>query len=161
MAQLPITREEPRLVYVSVYDELLDRYRMEKIVDRRNESIGPREAKTLLEEYVAGFLVFVVLETDNPDVWVLVDLYGDGSLDIQLSPRYLYTLGATSPNASGAWLSRYDDTEKKYVAWYTPSPWIPFKGFTRIKIMNSSLSDATFSFTAWVLRKRQVARIVE
>ena len=130
---------------------LEEHYRLTKYEWR--ESLAPRERRVLLSDYKRGFLVFAFLHTNNPDVIVTVDLYGDGT-DIVLSPRMLYEYGLVQPSPGSAWVSRYDTTNNVYVALYTPSPWIPFSGYARATVENTSDNPAFYTLVLWFLERR-------
>lgn len=134
--------------------DLLEYFKWTRI-ERRNQLLKPRGSVTLLERTVAGFLAFVILDTNSPDTTVVVDLYGDGSVDIALSPRRLYELGLTSWNSAGGYVALYDTIKNRYVAVYSPSPWIPFNGFARVKVHNPSMEEATYSIAVWLLEQKR------
>ena len=146
---------QPPILLPHSATELLSEFVLRKIQRGPNEVLGPGKEHKVLERYVEGYLVFAYLKTDNPDVTVSIDLYGDGTVEVALSPRRLYENGLVHPNASSAWISRYDETAKVYVALYTPSPWIPWRGFARVKIVNPSPSEARYTFISWILEREK------
>ena len=115
--------------------------------------LKPRERRSLLSSHIEGFLVFAILETDNPDVTVTVDLYGDGTADIVLSPRRLYELGLVWWSNTAAFVSRYDDDARRYVAVFSPSPWMLFSGDVEARIENPTGIDAHYEFHMWLWRR--------
>ena len=147
-----VTPPQP-LLGAAQYSELLDNYAWTRI-ERLNQTLRARQAVTLFERPVSGFLAFVLLKTTDPDTMVVVDLYGDGSFDIVLSPKLLYALGFTSWNNYAGIVTRYDAINDQYVALFTPSPWIPFNGMARILIRNPSMEDIQYSFVAWIYERK-------
>lgn len=136
------------------YTDLLENYTIRKYMRGPDESIAAKSEHVVLERSITGFFVFAYLRTNNPDVAVVVDLYGDGTLDIVLSPRRLYEDGLLAPSGSSAWVARYDETNNVYVALFTPSPWLPWNGFARIKVVNPTLAEAKYTFISWILEKK-------
>ena len=146
---------QPPILLPHSATELLSEFVLRKIQRGPNEVLGPGKEHKVLERYVEGYLVFTYLWTDNPDVTVSIDLYGDGTVETKVSPRILYEHGLVLPSASAPWVSRYDDEAKVYVALYTPSPWIPWRGFARVKIVNPSVEEARYTFALWILEREK------
>lgn len=135
--------------------EVLENFIMRKYTWGPNSIIRAKEEITLYERSFYGFLVFVYLRTDNPDLSVVLNLLGDGMIDLVISPRMLYEDGLVQPSASAGWVARYDTSNNIYVAMYTPSPWIPWSGLVRIKLANPTLIDSRYTIIAWALERRR------
>ena len=123
------------------------------VIRRENQLLLPRRTVTLFDHSGSGYFVFAYLETDTPELEIVVDVESDGSIDIDLSPQKLYNVGATAPSPGSAYLTRYDEdcTENcKYIAMYTPATWLPFSKRSVARIYNPTLHNANYTFVAYL-----------
>jgi hypothetical protein len=120
------------------------------VINLFNQSIEGGKTVTVFDEREEGYLVFVYFKTDSPELAIQVDLEADGTVEINLSPKFLYEIGMTTPNTGAAYVTRYDTTNNVYVTFYTPSPWYPFKGRAVARIVNPTSSRINYDFVAWL-----------
>ena len=104
------------------------------------ESLPPGLDKLVFQGYVDGYLVAVIGIFDDKLTTVSLDLYGDGSFEIVLSPQYLYDLNMFNPNCELAYLTKWDEANNQYVAVMTPCEWLRFEGNFKFKIANPNLA---------------------
>jgi len=104
---------------------------------RHKEVILPGEKLVLYDRIASGWLFYAFGVCNDPDLIFCIDIYGEGAVEIRLSPRRMYELGHTQPNIKGFWLSRYDDVEKVYVVNYTPQGLgAPFREYNKFWLEN-------------------------
>ena len=138
---------------LSDLDEELRRYRIKKVSRGPKQVLEPRGEDIILEREMWGFLMFSYLSTDNPEMGVAIDLYGDGTVELFISPKGLKIDRLAMPTPGSGFITRYDPTTSQYVAFFTPARWIPWRGFAKVKAVNPSLSRATYTFISWLLER--------
>lgn len=125
-----------------------------EVYRQNNYVLGPGKEWTIWDRSASGWLYYVILMTDNPDTRLQVDLHADGRLEIDVSPRDLYELGAVGTNPGIITLYRYDSTNNVYVIGYAPQGGlgVPFRSRAVARIVNPSNTPATIKFLeAWLI----------
>jgi len=115
--------------------------------------IPPGKIKEVYDLYGTGYIYFVTCEVDNPDLQFIWDIRADGIIEIVLSARTLKERGLLNPGDKAIWVSRYDDTAKRYTLMYTPSGFgTPFTGRSRVLFRNPTASPVkVLEFYAWLM----------
>lgn len=100
------------------------------------EPIEPGILQEVFNGFIDGYLVAVIMVTDNPYLQTLLDLYGDGSFEIRISPYELDKLNMYTANCELAYLTKYDTANNLYVAAMTPCEWLRFEGNFKFYVFN-------------------------
>ncbi|MEM1868555.1 MAG: hypothetical protein QXU90_00375 [Acidilobaceae archaeon] len=116
------------------------------ILGKTTPFIVPRGTEKVIDESKKpGWIVTAICTLDNPDATFIVTGYDSyrGYIENAVTPRTLKDGGAVYPNPFGLWVSRYDDTEKRYTIAFTPDDWLPFTTGYKIAIRAPMNSDVT------------------
>jgi len=124
-----------------------------KPVVKRDVVLMPGESRTIYDEYGSGYVYYMIMKCDNPDLAFGVDVYADSSVELRLRPRDMYEAGVVGYSGKSFWLSRYDTANNVYVVQVTPPGLgIPFRGRNRFWAENLSDRPATIEYLyAWLI----------
>jgi len=148
----------------SFYSPALPGWRWEPVTQTRLR-IPARARKTLWDRSGCGWLYYVFMVLDNPDVLLCLDLYADGRVEIRVSPRMLYEWGAIGSNPGVITLYKYDETSNVYAIGYAPQGalGVPFRGRIRAWLENNTPRESRVDvLEAWIIMlKGAVVEVVE
>ena len=106
----------------------------------RSFALAPRQSERLLQRPLHGFVWYMMLYSDNPDVAIKASL--DGAVQLPaLSPRDLYAVGCIGYTCVVADVTRYDDAARVYVG-VVRGP-IPVNGMLTVDAVNEGANPAS------------------
>jgi len=113
-------------------------------VKKLKETVKARGTLEIYRGAESGWLMYAFCDANSPDLRLRVDVTTvPVPLEIDVSFKELYEAGLVRPQDKFFWISRYDDTEKKYCACYTPSGLgVPFREEIRAHLFNPTDTDA-------------------
>jgi len=118
-----------------------------------NFTIPPGQKAVVWNMKSSGWIHFVTVRCNNPDIIFQIDVQADGLLEIAVSIRDLKDMGLVSPMAGVFTVTNYDDSNNDYTFVYSPTGWgIPFRGMNRGTIYNPTTETVTVKLlNAWIL----------
>jgi hypothetical protein len=124
-------------------------------VIKKTEKLNPKQKSKVLDRDVSGWLYWVHVRADNPDVLLQLDLASLPYVaEIDVTFRMLYEMGATN-SVGGFRLLRYDDVNKVYSAEFAPGILgllgAPFRDKIRVTVTNPTDHEVTYSISALVI----------
>jgi len=134
-----------RAVYGSA--DFLSMFEFTTVINARGLEIEPMKRVTMYrDDFVAGYLLYAHLDTDNPDLALVITLSTRETESIVVTPRMLYELGYTIDGRSRMVLTNFDPNMQvgsRYVISLDPGPpGIAFSGGIRIELVNNSSEKA-------------------
>ena len=137
---------------------ILERMAWEPFV-KVKEKIEPQKEVVAVDFSGAGFLNYVFVRVDNPDVIAQLDLHADGRVELAVTPRELYEMGYTQ-SIGGFRVLKYSPSQSDYVIEFAPGMLntfgVPFRGKCRLTLKNPTTATATYTLYAWVIRVKEV-----
>jgi hypothetical protein len=113
--------------------------------------VKAKDKLTIVDSCESGKLIAVAITTTDKDT--IIEFEIDNIL-MRTTPAKLYDDGLVGYNTAYLWLSRYDETENKYVVWFTPVPDRPY--FSRLRIEATPQSNALLSYSCYRYRRRKL-----
>ena len=107
--------------------------------------LDPGEREELWDKVSSGWLYWVMVISNSPDVRFRVDMYADKVIDIDVTIRYLNRIGFLGTGSGKFLVTKYDETNNLYVAQYTPlnGLGVPFRGRNVAFVENNTDSTIT------------------
>jgi len=113
----------------SITDPITVKLGEHKIIDRFKIEENKRGVESAIVHSMS-------IQLNSPMAIIRVEYqYGSRVFYAEGSPISLRELNLSTPNPTGLWLSRYDDTEKIYVINYTPIRGLPFWDEIRVFVI--------------------------
>ena len=139
--------------------DFMDSYRLVPIV-RTGLRIRPRQRVSLYNKTARGYLFMAIFRTNNPDVRVLLDVYAEGRIEINVSIRELVEEYGFTYYIPGAFVVTMFDPNwnvgSNYVSVFSlQPPGLAFSGRLRLETYNPTDQDATVSLHAWYYEKKE------
>lgn len=118
-------------------------------------TVNPRTEYEFWERNANGWLYYVFIQSDNPDVIYGIDIYADGGIEMRVSPKMLNDWGLLDGSGYGMHLTRWDEENNVYVVEMAPGfqngLGLPFRGRNRAFVYNPSNQIASISLYAWII----------
>jgi len=112
--------------------------------------VRAREKLTIVNSLESGRLVAVAITTTDRNT--LIEFEIDTSL-MRITPRELYNDGLVGYNSAYPWLSKYDDTDNKYMVWFTPVPERIYHSKIRVEVTPTTSASVTYSCYRYKLKR--------
>lgn len=124
-------------------------------VYKTSQKIASKKDETIIDITGSGWLVYVRLVTDNPDLRVIVTSYsGQSNIELNVSIRDLVYEGQWN-SIYGFRVLECDGAKPLYVAEYGPGTTaflgLPFRGRHVCRLYNASDREATYTLIAWLI----------
>jgi len=107
-------------------------------------AVRAKNKLTIVNSLERGKLVAASITTTDKDTVIEFEI--DNFL-MRTTPAKMYEDGLIGYNTAYLWLSRYDDTENKYVVWFTPVPDRPY--FSKLRIEATPQSNAMLTYSCY------------
>jgi len=120
-------------------------WRIETLIHDTPVSIPAGSSKELLDIRERGKVVLLYTLCNNKNT--LLEVYIDNML-MRGTPSEIYKAGLVGYNPTTFWLSRFDETNNRYVVLYTPVPPKEYFGRVYIKLYAPKDSSVTFKYLA-------------
>ncbi len=118
-------------------------------------AVQPRTEYEFWDKSANGWLYYVFIQSDNPDILYGLDIHADGIIEMRLSPRMLYNWGQIGSSGYAMHVTKYDDTNNIYVVEMAPGfqngLGIPFRGRNRTFAYNPTSETVTLTLYAWII----------
>lgn len=118
-----------------------------KVIDVDQKDVVRRgEYKTLLNVQERGFVIAIAATTNNKNALLEVTIDG---MKMMGTVRDLYEIGLIGFNPTTFYLTRYDEVDNIYCAWYTPIPMRKYFGRIRFTVYAPMDSDVIYSYSIY------------
>ena len=104
------------------------------------------QTREIIDQDEEGFLVAVSAAFSDPNAKVRV--YVDDFSAVS-SPADLLRFGLIAYNPRTFWLAKYDDDDKVYDVWFTPSPYMHYYNNIRVYISAPEDRNISYSYSAY------------
>ena len=105
---------------------------------KKTFEIEPGDSVNVWDYDESGWLVYALVESDNPLIRLMLDIYADNKVDLDLTIKDIYETGNVGLGAGYFNVTVYDPTKDRYVVQYSvPPPGLPFRGKNRFDLVNN------------------------
>ena len=136
----------------SLFFPLSERWKWYPIIQSARK-ISPGARYVVWDRSSSGWIYFVSVEADNPDLTIVIELLSQNRVELAISFRSLYNQGLVGLSQGLITVTRYSDEDKEYFMVYSPIGFgVPFRDRCRCSVLNPTRDTITLkSFITWLI----------